>query len=100
MKEKEVATSATSGIATTLLYLCRTTHNRFKLPFHPHKDSVCNAKKQSEVATFLSSIALGIIDEGPMLNKLCYESLDRTLKDLVSAEDKQKSFGQNYFSER
>ena len=71
MKGKEVATSATSRIAVTLLYLGRTAHNRSKLPFHPHKDSICNVKKQSEVATFLSSIALEIIDEGPILNKLC-----------------------------
>ena len=39
----------------------------------------------------MSNIALGIIDEGPMLNKLCYEALDMTLKDLVPGEDKQKS---------
>ena len=91
MQGKEVATSTTSGIAATLLFLGRTTHNRFKLPFHLHKDSVCNVNKQTEVATVLSSIALGIIDEGQMLNKLCYEALDRTLKDLVPAEDKQKS---------
>jgi len=76
MQEKEVATSATSGIAATLLYLGRMTHDRFKIPFHPHKDSVCNVKKQSEIAIFLSNIALGIIDEDPMLNKLCYEALD------------------------
>ena len=45
MKGKEVETTATSGIAATLLYLGRTVHNRFKLPFHLHKDSVCNVKK-------------------------------------------------------
>ena len=28
-----------------------------------------------------------------MLNKLCYEAPDITLKDLVPAEDKQKRFG-------
>ena len=41
----------------------------------------------------MSSIDLGIIDEGLMLNKLCYETLDMTLKDLVPEEDKQKRFG-------
>ena len=45
MQGKEVATSATSGIAATLLYLGRTAHNRFKLPFHPRKDSGCNVTK-------------------------------------------------------
>jgi hypothetical protein len=93
MEGREVATSATSGIAATLLYLGRTAHNRFKLPFHPQKDSFCNIKKQSDLAKFLSRIDLGIIDEGPMLNKLCYEALDRSMKDLVPEEDKEKKFG-------
>ena len=93
MKGKEVATSASSGIAATLLYGGRTSHNRFKLPFDPRKDSVCNIKKQSELAVFLSNMALGIIDEGPMLNKLCYEALDRTLKDLAPEKNKEKKFG-------
>ena len=93
MKGKEVATSASSGIAATLLYGGRTSHNRFKLPFDPRKDSVCNIKKQSELAAFLSNMALGIIDEGPMLNKLCYEALDRTLKDLAPEKNEEKKFG-------
>ena len=75
MQGKQVATSATSEIAATLLHNWRTAHNRFKLPFDPRKDSVCNVKKQSELATFLSNITLVIIDEDPMLNKLCYEAL-------------------------
>ncbi|KAL7532029.1 hypothetical protein ACHAWF_004001, partial [Thalassiosira exigua] len=93
MEGLDVATSATSGIAATLLYLGRTAHNRFKLPFHPHKDSLCNIKRQSDLAKFLSSIVLGIIDEGPMLNKLCYEALDRSMRDLASGEDVDKLFG-------
>ena len=36
---------------------------------------------------------LFIIDEGPMLNKLCYESLDRSMRDLVPAKDKMKKIG-------
>ena len=83
MEGHEVATSATSGIAATLLYNGRTAHNRFKLPFHPHKESFCSIKKQSDDAKFLRSMGLAIIDEGPMLNKLCYEALHRTLVDLA-----------------
>ena len=95
MQDKDVATSETSGIAATLLYLGRTAHNRFKLPFYPQRDSVCSIKKQSDTAKFLSKIVLGIIDEGPMLNKLCYEALDRTLRDLVPEEDSKKSLEEN-----
>ena len=72
----KVATSAASGIAATLLFLGQTTHHRFKLPLTPHKDSVCNFKKESETGKFLSEISLGVIDEGPMLNKLYLEALD------------------------
>ena len=75
MQGKQVTTSATSGIAANLLYHGLIAHNRFKLPFDPRKDSVCNVKKQSELATFLSNITLVIIDEDPMLNKLCYGAL-------------------------
>ena len=45
------------------------------------------------MATFLQSMVLGIIDEGPMLNKLLYEALDRTMRDLVVDKDKHKKFG-------
>ena len=89
----KVATSAASGIAATLLFLGQTTHHRFKLPLTPHKDSVCNFKKESDTGEFLSDIALGIIDEGPMLNELYLEALDWSMKDFVAAQDKHKKFG-------
>ena len=52
MQKYDVATSASSGIAATLLHLGRTSHNQFKLPLNPHKDSFCNIKKRSELAQF------------------------------------------------
>ena len=93
MQDEPVATSATSGIAATLLFLGRTAHNRFKFPIPIHEDSICNIKKQSDMAAFLLGMALGIIDEGPMLDRLCYETLDRTLRDLSEGENKNKKFG-------
>ena len=92
-QDLKVATSAASGIAATLFSLGQTTHHRFKLPLTPHKDSVCNFKKESEIGKFLSDISLGIIDEGPMLNKLYLEALDWSMKDLVPAQDRDKKFG-------
>ena len=89
----KVATSAASGIAATLLFLGQTTHHRFELPVTPHKDSVCYFKKESDTGKFLSDISLGIIDEGPMLNKLHLEALDQSMKDLVPAQDRNKKFG-------
>ena len=93
MNNLDVAISAASGIAANLLYLGRTAHNRFKLPFHPTKDSMCNIKKQSELANFLAGISIGIVDEGPMLNSLLYEAIDKTIKDFVPEEHSYKKFG-------
>ena len=94
MHGDNVATSASSGIAATLLHLGRTSHNQFKLPFTPHKDSYCNIKSQSELAKFLQNMKLAIFDEGPMLNKLCFEAFDRSMRDMVQdKEDKDKKFG-------
>ena len=89
----KVATSAASGITAILLFLGQTTHHRFKLPLTPHKDSVCNFKKESDTGKFLSDISLGIIDEGPMLNELYLEVLDWSMKELVPAQDRSNKFG-------
>ena len=93
IQDLEVVISAASGIAATLLYLGQTTHNRFKLPITPHKDSVCNIKKESDTGKFLSKISLGIINECPMPNKLCLETLGCSMRDLVPAQDRDKKFG-------
>ena len=74
----KVATSTASGIAATLLFHGQTSHHRFKFPIAPHKDTVCNFKKESDTGKFFSDISLGIIDEGPMLNKQCLEALDQS----------------------
>ena len=92
-KNLKVATFAASEIVATLLLLGQSTHHRFKLPMAPHKDSVCNFKKESDTGKFLSDISLGLIDEGPMLNKLCLEALDQSKKDVVSAQDRHKKLG-------
>jgi hypothetical protein len=36
-------------------------------------------------------MALDIIDEGSMINKLCYEALDKTMRDLVPEKDNKKT---------
>ena len=87
MQKYDVATSTSSGIAATLLHLGRTSHNQFKLPLNPHKDSLCNIKKRSELAQFLIRMVLAIFDEGPMLNKLCYEAFDKSMRDLAQVKE-------------
>ena len=37
---------------------------------------------------------LAIFDEGPMLNKLCFEAFDRSMRDMVQdKQDKDSKFG-------
>ena len=92
MKNLEVAATTTSGIVATLLHLGRTAHNRFKIPVDDlNPRSTCNVSRQSETSKFLSNISLAIIDEGPMIHRLCYEAIDRTMKDMVEKKDQQKS---------
>ena len=74
------------------VYLGQIVHNRFKLHFTPNTSLVCNIKKQLDLVKFLSKIDLGIIDERPMLIKLYYCALDKTMQDLVPEEDKSKKF--------
>ena len=86
MKDKLVAASAASGIASTMLHNGRTAHNQFKLPINITQDSVCNISKQQDLASFLQDVLLIIIDEATMLDRYCYECLDRTLKDFTEEE--------------
>ncbi|GJY71242.1 DNA helicase [Tanacetum coccineum] len=76
---------ASSGIASLLLPAGRTTHSRFKLPLELTDESVCHAKKHSQLGNLLVETNLIIWDEAPMNDKRCFEALDRTLKDLMNA---------------
>ena len=87
MKEQLVVATAASGIAATMLHNGRTVHNQFKVPINITTESMCNISKQSKMASFLRDVLLIIIDEASMLDKLCYETLDRTLKDLTDFPD-------------
>ena len=96
MNNLEVAATATSGIAATLLHLGRTAHNRFKILVDDLKPrSTCNVARQSETAKCLSNISLAIIDKGPMLHRLCYEAIDRTMKDMVKKRINKKVWWKN-----
>ncbi|EJK73532.1 hypothetical protein THAOC_04838, partial [Thalassiosira oceanica] len=92
MNEKEVAVSAATGVAANLLHLGRTSHSRYKMPIREDVQT-CNIPKQSDLAKFLRNMDLGIIDEATMLDRLAYEALDNTLRDLAPKADKKKKFG-------
>ncbi|XP_057444098.1 ATP-dependent DNA helicase RRM3-like [Lotus japonicus] len=87
---------ASSGIASLLLSGGRTSHFRFCIPLQTDETTTCNIKQGSLRANLLIRAKLIIWDEAPMLNKNCFETLDKTLRDIMRQEDEsnmKKPFG-------
>lgn len=87
---------ASSGIASLLLPGGKTAHSTFALPLNIHEDSTCSINQGSARAQLLIQTRLIIWDEAPMLHKHNFETLDRTLRDIMSSVDqanKEKPFG-------
>lgn len=81
---------ASSGIAALLLPGGRTAHSRFAIPININEDSTCCINIESDLAGLIRKTKLIIWDEAPMVNKHCFEALDRTLKDIMRSS---KPFG-------
>ncbi|CAN1781977.1 hypothetical protein LINPERHAP1_LOCUS15628 [Linum perenne] len=75
---------ASSGIAATLLPDGVTAHSRFKIPLEIDNLSTCTVKKGSDVAELLKSATLIVWDEAPMIHKLSFEAVDRTMCDIMN----------------
>lgn len=78
---------ASSGIAALLLPGGRTAHSRFSIPINPDKFSTCKIQPGSHQDELLSKASLIIWDEAPMMSKHCFESLDRSLCDIMKTTD-------------
>nr|XP_028964644.1 uncharacterized protein LOC114827138 [Malus domestica] len=74
---------ASSGIASLLLPGGRTAHSRFKIPINLTDCSVCEIKKGTHLAKLITEAALIVWDEAPMNHKRCFETLDRSLSDVI-----------------
>ncbi|RYR63015.1 hypothetical protein Ahy_A04g020785 [Arachis hypogaea] len=90
-REKIVLNIASSGIASFLLPSGRTDHSRFLIPIIITDESNCNIKHGSSKAELLIQSSLIIWDEAPILNKICFEALDRPLRDLMSVTNQHKT---------
>ncbi|XP_050895895.1 uncharacterized protein LOC127102584 [Lathyrus oleraceus] len=77
-------TSASSGIARTLLPGGRTAHSRFKIPIDIQPSSIYGIQKQKDIANLIRVATAIIWDETPMTNKNYLEALDRSLQDICS----------------
>nr|XP_025660692.1 uncharacterized protein LOC112756337 [Arachis hypogaea] len=85
-KKGIVLNVTSSRIASLLLPNGRTAHSRFKIPLELTEDSVCCIKQGTSLAKLICKARLIIWDEAPMLNKLCYEALDKCFRDILSSE--------------
>ncbi|GJT09517.1 ATP-dependent DNA helicase PIF1-like protein, partial [Tanacetum coccineum] len=74
---------ASSGIASLLMSGGRTAHSRFHIPINIDEMSTCSICPQSDLGALLKKCKLMIWDEAPMTNKLCFEALDRNLRDVL-----------------
>lgn len=74
---------ASSGIASLLLPGGRTAHSRFSIPLTPDEFTLCNFSGGSDVAQLIEESSLIIWDEAPMMSRHCFESLDRSLSDII-----------------
>ena len=83
---------ALSGIASLLLQGGRTAHSRFSIPLNPDEFSSCNMAHGTDQANLVKEASLIIWDEAPMMNKHCFEALDRSLSDIVG-KHRNKPFG-------
>jgi len=89
---------ALSEIASLLLPSGKTTHSTFCIPLTINKESTCNISHGSLRAKLLIETKLIIKDEAPMMNKLCFEAFNRTLRDIMKVVDEKnnnKPFGGN-----
>ncbi|XP_057451763.1 uncharacterized protein LOC130743532 [Lotus japonicus] len=77
---------ASRGIASLLLLGDRTVHSRFSIPISINEISTCNLRQGSPKAQLLKKASLIIWDETPMLNKHCFEALDRSLNDIMKTQ--------------
>ncbi|CAN1729153.1 ATP-dependent DNA helicase PIF1 [Linum perenne] len=78
------------GTGKMFLYNCiiskvrSTAHSRFKIPLEIDNLSTCAVKKGLDAAELLKSATLIVWDEAPMIHKLSFEAVDRTMCDIMN----------------
>ncbi|CAN1303188.1 hypothetical protein LINPERPRIM_LOCUS25744 [Linum perenne] len=81
---KIVLVVASAGIAATLLPDGVTAHSSFKIPLEVDNLSTCMVKKGTEIAELLKEATLIVWDEAPMVHRLSFEAVDRTMCNLMN----------------
>ena len=78
---------ASSGISYLLVPGGKTTHFTFCIPLLINDESTCNIAQGSLRAKLLMATNLIIWDEAPIINRMCFEAFDRTLRDIMRNVD-------------
>jgi ABC-type ATPase involved in cell division len=86
-QQKLAVTTATSGVAASIMPGGRITHTRFKIPLTIDDGGYCSFTKQSGTATLLRTASLIIWDEASMIKRQAVEALDRSMRDLMDRSD-------------
>jgi ATP-dependent DNA helicase PIF1 len=78
---------ASSGIAVLLLSGGRIAHSYLKIPIALDRTSFCCIYKQDDLTTLIRQTKLILWDEAPMTNKLAFEAVGQTLRDLTNRNE-------------
>jgi len=85
-----------SDIASLLLFGGKNVHSTFSIPLTIIDESTCNINQGSLRTKLLIETKLIIWDKAPMMNKLCFEVFDKTLRDIIcsnSEDNVERPFG-------
>jgi hypothetical protein len=82
-QNKIAVTTATSGVAASIMPGGRTAHSRFKIPLTLDDGAFCSFTKQSGIAKLLQTASLIIWDEVTMMKRQGVEALDNSLRDIM-----------------
>ncbi|KAL8108004.1 hypothetical protein AgCh_024432 [Apium graveolens] len=82
---------ASCGIAAVLLPGGRTAHSRFHIPLKLDQDSTTGIGHGTDIAELIQQTDLIIWDEASMQHRHAFESVDRSLGDIMSVIDKRRA---------
>ena len=77
---------AITASAATFFDRGRTAHYKLKIPIKVNETTTCNIKAKSATAKIIERAKLIVIDEYTMGNKHLYETIDRSLRDLLNVD--------------
>ncbi|XP_074323928.1 uncharacterized protein LOC141660843 [Apium graveolens] len=88
---KIVLPVASCGISAVLLHGGRITHSRFHIPLKLDQDSTTEIRHGTDIAELIQQTDLIIWDEAPMQHRHAFESVDSSLRDIMSVIDKRRA---------